>query len=707
MKKKKGLRDNYISTMNLPIHDENLLLSRSDMTTIHVVDEDGKIIPTFFSRENSSFSTICNDLFMKYMIKVIELTGGKGTGVNFRWYMSIGIDEKTNDCKLIFSPAGRKAVLVEYLGVGKNFPNIDMELVNKNLKKLSMVTTIEGLNDISVNLSNLYYNTSTRYKNINDFSRTISKFLKKMIEKDKELTKWTFSKPVVLPLENIDMKCFFLYVIESEINSIVTLLRVDDIKAAQIATIIVEKLIDIYEKRYPDDKTKIWYGSSQYKNQRPGQTHKSVAISYDIEKLKADFNDLIKESPLLKNVNLPERDKKLNYSSYYDNVRNYISHLLDDAIKNDRDNGAVVITDDDIDTKISQLKEEISSINLSEKDINLKKVILKKIQMVLIDIKPKTKQTGIGVFRNHFVYYYPNGMVAVDILDGYGALYVMPVHIYKQVKNKNTLREVRQVPGVKFITHKGSNWLEKAQEYLQNGVGDVTENDIVESSVVASIDFPYSLEGLEMLKAKLIEAGKMNGMIEKETTKRINHARKMKSIDNELSQSHNEDLSESLFNEEEDEIITSDKSFEELYEFWKKKHETGVRRNPVVAAITKRRACDCDGNYCCELCGEKAFEPSLFHSHHMIPLGEGGVDNIYNTVCLCPNCHSIVHSKRITLSQRAGLYEKIRQHLLDDAPEYIDTFDKMISPILQDENDNRNLETVNHFFDVQWNSKSK
>lgn len=50
----------------------------------------------------------------------------------------------------------------------------------------------------------------------------------------------------------------------------------------------------------------------------------------------------------------------------------------------------------------------------------------------------------------------------------------------------------------------------------------------------------------------------------------------------------------------------------------------------------------------CELCNSPApfynrnGEP-YFEIHHLIPLSEGGEDTIYNTVCLCPNCHRELH----------------------------------------------------------------
>lgn len=69
---------------------------------------------------------------------------------------------------------------------------------------------------------------------------------------------------------------------------------------------------------------------------------------------------------------------------------------------------------------------------------------------------------------------------------------------------------------------------------------------------------------------------------------------------------------------------------------------TTYDRNELVSEHTKRRA---KGK--CDLCSNEApfiskGEPYL-ECHHVIHLAQGGPDEYYNTVALCPNCHRKVH----------------------------------------------------------------
>ena len=84
-----------------------------------------------------------------------------------------------------------------------------------------------------------------------------------------------------------------------------------------------------------------------------------------------------------------------------------------------------------------------------------------------------------------------------------------------------------------------------------------------------------------------------------------------------------------------------------------------------------------------------------------------GVDNIYNTVCLCPNCHRYAHSGKMTLYQQYELLNKIRLHISKDNPEYLKKFDEMISPIAEnDKYYQTHKEEIDHNFSVLWNGEN-
>ena len=66
-------------------------------------------------------------------------------------------------------------------------------------------------------------------------------------------------------------------------------------------------------------------------------------------------------------------------------------------------------------------------------------------------------------------------------------------------------------------------------------------------------------------------------------------------------------------------------------------------RSPYVSEYAKRRA-----KGCCQLCGTPApFDTNMgrpyLETHHIIWLSAGGLDDIENTVALCPNCHRKMH----------------------------------------------------------------
>ena len=68
------------------------------------------------------------------------------------------------------------------------------------------------------------------------------------------------------------------------------------------------------------------------------------------------------------------------------------------------------------------------------------------------------------------------------------------------------------------------------------------------------------------------------------------------------------------------------------------------KRNPDVVVATLRRA-----NGYCENCGckapfiRKSDNTPYLEVHHKVALSEGGLDDLDNTIAVCPNCHRELH----------------------------------------------------------------
>lgn len=92
------------------------------------------------------------------------------------------------------------------------------------------------------------------------------------------------------------------------------------------------------------------------------------------------------------------------------------------------------------------------------------------------------------------------------------------------------------------------------------------------------------------------------------------------------------------------------------------------KRLTIVKNIAFKRA---DGK--CDYCGKPTFLTEsgnlYFECHHVDPLSDGGDDDIFNVVSLCPNCHRLVHygSKPLRKDANKQLLDRIEQYLADSA----------------------------------------
>ena len=142
-------------------------------------------------------------------------------------------------------------------------------------------------------------------------------------------------------------------------------------------------------------------------------------------------------------------------------------------------------------------------------------------------------------------------------------------------------------------------------------------------------------------------------------------------------------------------------------------------RDRKVSEHTKNRSQDKDGFFHCELCdyiikqleeeiskilendieaikkkyyligqlellkeNSKSKRSSYFHSHHIVFLEDGGPDHIYNTICLCPICHSKIHADEIFINEyREIIINILRKNIESKNPEYLDYFNELFGKI--------------------------
>ena len=99
----------------------------------------------------------------------------------------------------------------------------------------------------------------------------------------------------------------------------------------------------------------------------------------------------------------------------------------------------------------------------------------------------------------------------------------------------------------------------------------------------------------------------------------------------------------------------------ELDETEPTKHEIigfAFDRDPRVRHAALRRA-----NGKCEYCGEPGFKMAsggiYLETHHVVPLSEGGPDNVWNVAAICPNDHKRAHYAAERAAMRAKLLARI------------------------------------------------
>lgn len=443
---------------------------------------------------------------------------------------------------------------------------------------------------------------------------------------------------------------------------------------------------------------------------------------------RVEYKKLNLQMPLeLINLYLKQEDIKktvdvlLSYSNQdfknddLSNVYNKLNELIQGAL-----NEAIKIGLKDVnlnDLKQEALKELGDTLDNDKKQLKLKSYI-DRIDMFLHCLKPYKVQTGSGKFKNFHVFYYENGMVVLDKLNGeYGSLYIMPIMIYLSIlKNENikNLYEVRNILGVRSVSHRKNNWQIEVKNLIDSHKITMEEIEFLEKA--SEVSLPVNDEQLQSLKKQY----KDNNFLQTEIKrKEIERKKRFEEIDEEIKRDKASECSKDLLDDEEEQIIEEVDEPNDFLVINDSSIQSKVTRNPKVSLFTKLRTKDDQGMMHCDLCGEfVSFDTRNFEAHHIIPLANNGVDNVYNTVCLCGNCHNRIHSKvPPTMFEIGWMLQRVRERVIKTTPFYLQNFDRLFNPnynFLYGSIDNydeemryyeNNKENEDRNFLVEWNSK--
>lgn len=443
---------------------------------------------------------------------------------------------------------------------------------------------------------------------------------------------------------------------------------------------------------------------------------------------RVEYKKLNLQMPLeLINLYLKQEDIKktvdvlLSYSNQdfknddLSNVYNKLNELIQGAL-----NEAIKIGLKDVnlnDLKQEALKELGDTLDNDKKQLKLKSYI-DRIDMFLHCLKPYKVQTGSGKFKNFHVFYYENGMVVLDKLNGeYGSLYIMPIMIYLSIlKNENikNLYEVRNILGVRSVSHRKNNWQIEVKNLIDSHKITMEEIEFLEKA--SEVSLPVNDEQLQSLKKQY----KDNDFLQTEIKrKEIERKKRFEEIDEEIKRDKASECSKDLLDDEEEQIIEEVDEPNDFLVINDSSIQSKVTRNPKVSLFTKLRTKDDRGMMHCDLCGEfVSFDTRNFEAHHIIPLANNGVDNVYNTVCLCGNCHNRIHSKvPPTMFEIGWMLQRVRERVIKTTPFYLQNFDRLFNPnynFLYGSIDNydeemryyeNNKENEDRNFLVEWNSK--
>lgn len=93
-------------------------------------------------------------------------------------------------------------------------------------------------------------------------------------------------------------------------------------------------------------------------------------------------------------------------------------------------------------------------------------------------------------------------------------------------------------------------------------------------------------------------------------------------------------------------------------------------RNLLIERKAKQTAIDENQMYCCDLCAKKSMDSSFLSTKHIVPLHQGGKDDIYNLACLCDECQGRVERNHVDLARTEQILSALKRRVYDNYPQY-------------------------------------
>ena len=605
-----------------------------------------------------------------------------------------------------------------------------MEQIGLNMDKLQSMNRSERRKKSNINLRSIAQEKINYSKDINLFIRDYALFFENILNNINEINSFIDKNRIeITDLSEEEYQKLDLLIAAT----FAYIYKYNDFKDDKILLYLKDFFDRNNGKFNPNIKVRMrhifTHDTSTVLNDTNPETLPIEEVSYD--SLFSLYNELIKGKEYITQINT-----SYNYSKM---SKEDILSIVNQLLNKTKDSYKIV--------SLEELRKKVSSIikssdNGNEEVRNRVKSLIDKIDF-LINNEPLTIIEGKNRFTNYMGYVYRNGYVAFDYISdsvdkSYGkAIYIIKLEDLSEYSDLS-LSELRKNHRDKVIRvpHSG-DWKETVKKIITS-FQDIKEVIIPEE--ISEIDKAITLEQLEQLRdtLKLI-----NRDIEEKIEDKKKKIEQIKTIDEEIKKS---DPADELYRSEQDTLLEDEDKllanggesmdFISLHELSKKVRKSN-KRNPDVSLRTKLRTKDEDGFIHCDFCGcssnsynmyERNRSTRMFETHHIIPISKGGIDNLYNTACLCPGCHTRIHNylrlrkildsgqdvelpdgvlgEFITFSEYGNFLRTVRNRIACDTPEYLPNFDELFISE-QKENTEMNAQQQlqdNYKFLMDWNT---